>query len=178
MNYRNKALSVLFVFAFTLASVAFYSTNEMVSAQGESTESLQHAHHDAGQHVCGHHDAEKIKCPLCGMGIEGNENTDYQITFADGKTVSYLCPHCGLWEHAKHKDNIKSVRARDFISGEWKDVTTMYMLHNSSAVPGCSDSWIAFGSKGDVAKFQKGFGGTIYTFDEALKVRGEQPLGH
>ena len=29
-----------------------------------------------------------------------------------------------------------------------------------------------------IEKFQKGFGGTIYTFEEALKVRGEQPLGH
>ncbi|MCR4290707.1 MAG: nitrous oxide reductase accessory protein NosL [Candidatus Scalindua sp.] len=176
MKYWKKALFILVVFAFTLAIVAFYSSNEMVSAQGKSSDS---GHHDsAHHHDASHHTADMVKCPLCGMGIEGNENTDYQITFADGKTVSYLCPHCGLWEHAKHKDKIKSVRARDFISGEWKDVTTMYMLSNSSAVPACSPSWIAFGSKTDVEKFQKGFGGTIYTFEEALKVRGAQPLGH
>lgn len=26
------------------------------------------------------------KCPICGMKIEGNENTIYEITFTDGKT--------------------------------------------------------------------------------------------
>ena len=168
MKYWNKTLYVSLIFAFSLVIVAFCSSNERAYAQPVG-------HHDKGR---SHSDPEKVKCPLCGMGIEGNENTDYQIIFEDGKTVSYGCPHCGLWEHAKHKDKIKSVWARDFISGEWEDVTRMYMLHNSSAVPGCSDSWIAFRSKTDIEKFQKGFGGTIYTFEEALKVRGEQPLGH
>ena len=83
--------------------------------------------------------ADEVKCPLCGAPLEGNENTDYQITFTDGKTVSYGCPHCGLGEHAKNKGKIKSARARDFISGEWMDVSKMYMLSHSDAVPAFSD---------------------------------------
>ena len=122
--------------------------------------------------------ADEVKCSLCGAPLEGNENTDYQINFTDGKTVSYGCPHCGLWEHAKKKDKIKSARARDFISGEWMDVSKMYILVHSSAVPACSDSWIAFGKKDEVEKFQKGFGGKIYAFEDALEERGKQPLGH
>jgi hypothetical protein len=115
--------------------------------------------------------ADEVKCPLCGAKLEGNENTDYQITFTDGKTVSYGCPHCGLWEHAKKKDKIKSARARDFISGEWMDVSKMYMLSHSDAVPACSDNWIGFGKKAEAEKFQKGFGGKIYTFEDALEER-------
>ncbi|MDR4504858.1 MAG: nitrous oxide reductase accessory protein NosL [Candidatus Scalindua sp.] len=173
MKYGKKELFFSSVFALMLVTGAFYSSSESVYAQ-------TFGHHESGQRMCSHLDleAENVKCPLCGMRIKGNQNTDYQIIFDDEKIVSYVCPHCGLWEHAKHKDKIISARAVDFISGEWKDVTTMFMLHDSSAVPGCSDSWISFGSRSDAEKFQKGFGGTIYTFTEALKVRGEQPLGH
>ncbi|MDP2277301.1 MAG: nitrous oxide reductase accessory protein NosL [Nitrospirota bacterium] len=106
-------------------------------------------------------------CPL-----EGNENTAYEITFTDGKTVIYGCPHCGLEVHATKKDRVKSASARDFISGEWMDPAKMFFIFNSAAIPACSPSWIAFGIKDDAEKFQKGFGGKIYTFDEALKERG------
>ncbi len=116
-----------------------------------------------------------VKCPLCGMNMAGNENTAYEVTMADGKKVTYCCPHCGLWAQAKEK--VKSARARDFISGEWMNPHKMVFLANSTAIPACSPSWIAFGSKSDAEKFQKGFGGTIYSFDEALKERVKQPMG-
>src|SRR3989304_6452086 len=106
--------------------------------------------------------AAEEKCPLCGMKMEGNENTAYEITTTDGKTTTYCCAHCGLWAHATEKDKVKSARARCFITGEWMDASEMIFLFNSSAVPACSPSWIAFGSKGGAEKFQKGFGGTIY----------------
>lgn len=121
--------------------------------------------------------AAEEKCPLCGMKMEGNENTAYEITFTDGKTVTYCCAHCGLWVHATEKDKVKSARARCFITGEWMDAAKMVFLFDSSAVPACSPSWIAFGTKGGAEKFQKGFGGKIYTFDEALKERPKHPKG-
>lgn len=124
------------------------------------------------------HGAETaLKCSLCGMNIEGNENTAYEITFTDGKVVTYCCPHCGLYESSMAKDKIQSARARDFISGEWMNPAEMTFLLKSSAVPACAPSWIAFGKKEDAEKFQKGFGGTIYTFDEALKERAAMPKG-
>ncbi len=115
------------------------------------------------------------KCPLCGMNMAGNENTAYEVTMADGKKVTYCCPHCGLWGQAKEK--VKSAKARDFISGEWMDPYKMVFLSGSTAVPACAPSWIGFGSKAEAEKFKKGFGGTIYSFDEALKERVKQPMG-
>lgn len=117
------------------------------------------------------------KCPVCGMKLEGNENTSYEITFTDGKKETYCCPHCGLWAHATDKAKVKSARARDFISGEWMDPTKMFFLFNSTAVPACSPSWIAFGKKDEAEKFQKGFGGQIFSFDEALQERLKHPKG-
>lgn len=115
------------------------------------------------------------KCPLCGMNISGNENTAYEITLNDGVVTTYCCPHCGLYDNAMHKDKVKSARAKDFISGEWMDPAGMTFLFKSTAVPACSPSWIAFGKKEEAEKFQKGFGGTLYNFDEALTERAKMP---
>jgi len=120
---------------------------------------------------------EMAKCSLCGMNIVGNENTAYEITYTDGSVVTYCCPHCGLYEHAMKKDMVKSARARDFISGEWIDSAAATYVFKSEAVPACAPSWIAFGDKADAVKFQKGFGGTIYSFEEALVERAKMPKG-
>lgn len=117
------------------------------------------------------------KCPLCGMNIAGNENTAYELSFTNGTVATYCCAHCGLYAQAMAKGEIKSARARDFISGEWQDPATMTFLFKSSAVPACAPSWIAFGKKSEAEKFQKGFGGTVYGFEEALEVRAMMPKG-
>lgn len=115
------------------------------------------------------------KCQLCGMNLSGNENTAYEITFTDGKVITYCCPHCGLYDHAKHQDKIASVRAKDFISGEWMEPKDMVFLFKSTAIPACSPSWIGFGKKEEAEKFQTGFGGTLYDFDKALEERAKMP---
>ena len=117
------------------------------------------------------------KCPLCGMNIAGNENTAYEITFVDDYVATYCCPHCGLYEHSLQKDRVKSARARDFISGEWMDPAEMTFIFKSSAVPACAPSWIAFAKKDEAEKFQKGFGGTLYDFSQALMERARMPKG-
>jgi len=60
-------------------------------------------------------------------------------------------------------------------SSTWMDPAKMCCLSGSSAVPACSPSWIAFGSKSEAEKFQKGFGGEINGFEDALKERMKQP---
>ncbi len=117
------------------------------------------------------------KCTLCGMNLAGNENTAYEIVYMDGTEETYCCSHCGLYMHTTKKDSVKSSRARDFISGEWMVPAQMTFIFNSSAVPACSPSWIGFGDKAEAEKFQKGFGGTVYSFDEALTERAKMPKG-
>ena len=115
------------------------------------------------------------KCPLCGMNIEGNENTVYEIIFKEGISATYCCAHCGLWVHASEKDNVEEAMARDFISGELMDSSEMYFVFKSEAVPACAPSWIAFGKESEAGKFTKGFGGKVYSFRKALKQRMKQP---
>jgi len=115
------------------------------------------------------------KCPLCGMSIAGNENTTFVVTMKNGEEVMYCCPHCGLWVMSEDKDKVKSAQVRDFISGEWIDATKAEYLSGSKAVPACAPSWIAFRSKKEAEMFQKGFGGTLFGYADALKERAKQP---
>ena len=117
------------------------------------------------------------KCPLCGMNIEGNQNTAFVVEKTTGETVTYCCPHCGLWIMAKEANTVKSAKARDFIGGEWVNAKDAVYLFNSKAVPACSPSWIAFAKKKEAEMFKKGFGGTIYSYDEAIKKRATMPEG-
>ena len=120
--------------------------------------------------------ADAHKCSLCGMNIAGNENTVYEVTHANGKAEAYCCPHCGLWVQGSEK-GVKGAKARDFISGEWTDPAKMYFVFKSKAIPACAPSWIAFAKKSEAEMFVKGFGGTMYSFDEALKERMKHPKG-
>lgn len=115
------------------------------------------------------------KCPMCGMNLAGNENTAYEIDYTNGTKETYCCPHCGLYMQATKKDAVKSARARNFISGEWMDAAKMTFVFNSSAVPACAPSWLGFGGKEEAEKFQKGFGGTVYSFTDAITERAKQP---
>ena len=117
------------------------------------------------------------KCSLCGMNIAGNENTAFVVEKSSGETVTYCCPHCGLWIMAKEADTVKSAKVRDFIGGEWVDPKKAVYLFNSKAVPACSPSWLAFAKKKEAEMFRRGFGGTIYSYDEAIKKRASMPEG-
>jgi nitrous oxide reductase accessory protein NosL len=127
--------------------------------------------------VAGYASEMAAKCSLCGMNIAGNENTAYEVVYLDGTAETYCCPHCGLYVQATEKDSVKSARARDFISGEWMDPAQMTFVFKSSAVPACAPSWIGFGNKAEAENFQKGFGGTVYSAEEALAERAKMPKG-
>jgi nitrous oxide reductase accessory protein NosL len=117
------------------------------------------------------------KCPLCGMNISGNENTAFVVEKTSGESVTYCCPHCGLWIMAKQADTVKSAKARDFISGEWVNAKDAFYVFNSKAVPACSPSWIAFAKKKEAEMFKKGFGGEFFSYDAAIKKRATMPEG-
>ena len=117
------------------------------------------------------------KCPLCGMNIAGNENTAFVIEKNSGETITYCCPHCGLWVVSQEGKDIKSAKSRDMISGEWLDASKAVYLFGSKATPACTPSWLSFGDKAEAEMFQKGFGGTILIYEEALKKRASMPQG-
>ena len=117
------------------------------------------------------------QCPLCGMDLMGNENTEFVIEKKNGENTSYCCPHCGLWVMSEEGDKVLFAKARDLISGEWIEAQKGFYVFDSKAIPACSPSWLAFEKKSEAEMFQKGFGGTVYTYEDALKKRASMPKG-
>ncbi len=117
------------------------------------------------------------KCPTCGMSISEHQNTAFVVTMKTGEEVHYCCAHCGLWVLATDMGKVQSAKTRDFITGEWMGAEKAVYLYKSKAVPSCAPSWIAFKSKKQAEMFKKGFGGTIFSYEAALKRRAKDPEG-
>lgn len=119
--------------------------------------------------------AEKGKvCPKCGKEIQ-TENAKFYIVFKDGKKESYGCPHCGLSEINASHDKVKSAMATDFLRGKKIDAKSAFYLKGSSFGTCCEPYWLTFSSRDEAEKFSKGFGGTVMTYEEALKDKDVQP---
>lgn len=114
----------------------------------------------------------KDVCPKCGKEIQ-TQNAKFYVVYKDGKKESFGCPHCGLSE--VNKGNVKSAKATDFLRGKKIDAEKAFYLKGSSFGTCCEPYWLSFGTKEDAEKFSKGFGGTVMTYEEALKDKDVQP---
>lgn len=114
---------------------------------------------------------EKV-CPKCGKEIQ-TQNAKFYVVYKDGKKESFGCPHCGLSE--VNKGNVKSAKATDFLRGKKIDAEKAFYLKGSSFGTCCEPYWLSFSSKDEAEKFSKGFGGTVMTYEEALKDKDVQP---
>ncbi len=106
-------------------------------------------------------------CPICKKPI--TKSHPYKITINNSKTVEACCEHCGLILHKNFENEEVSAMTYDFITEKPVSVLDAYYVVGSSAVPCCSPSVIAFISKEDAYKFQKGFGGKVMNFLEAYQ---------
>lgn len=111
-------------------------------------------------------------CPKCGKEIQ-TENARFYVVYKDGKKGSFGCPHCGLSE--VNKGNVKSAKATDFLRGKKNAAEKAFYLKGSEFGTCCAPYWLSFSSKDEAEKFSKGFGGTVMTYDEALKDKDVQP---
>ncbi len=111
-------------------------------------------------------------CAKCGKEIQ-TQNARFYVVYKDGKKESFGCPHCGLSE--VNKGNVKSAKATDFLRGKKIDAEKAFFLKGSDFGTCCAPYWLSFSSKDEAEKFSKGFGGTVMTYEEALKDKDVQP---
>lgn len=111
-------------------------------------------------------------CSKCGKEIQ-TENARFYAVYKDGRKESFGCPHCGLSE--VNKGDVKSAKATDFLRGKKIAAKKAFYLKGSEFGTCCAPYWLSFSSKDEAEKFSKGFGGTVMTYDEALKDKDLQP---
>ena len=105
------------------------------------------------------------KCSFCGGTI--NERTTFIFHLQDGSQKKACCPHCGLM--GLGQSNVVSALASDFLYGRMINARQAAFLLESSVTMCCEPSVLCFGSEIEAKNFQAGFGGKLYSLEDATK---------
>ena len=119
-------------------------------------------------------------CIICQRHI--NERLAYRMIFPNNKIEIACCAHCGLIRHRQQADHISQAICYDFLKNTTINApVSWYVMDTSIHIGCCQPQVLTFELKEDAEKFTKGFGGDIYTFDEALQTvhdKMHQPCCH
>jgi hypothetical protein len=105
------------------------------------------------------------KCSFCGGEI--NPRTMFIFQMQDGSQRSACCPHCGMM--ALGQSGVTAALASDFLYGRMVNARQASFLLESSVSLCCEPSVLCFASEDEAQHFQQGFGGKIYTLEQAAQ---------
>ena len=111
-------------------------------------------------------DGEKTAvCPMCNH--KAPARTSVVVTWAGGEQSTYCCPHCGLLALHGGKTAVSTL-AHDFLYGRMINLFQAQFLIHSDVQLCCIPSTICFATAVDAEKFQRGFGGDIMDYTQAI----------
>ncbi|MCS7084037.1 MAG: DeoR family transcriptional regulator [Aquificaceae bacterium] len=106
-------------------------------------------------------------CDFCSKAID--KRLEVVLRLVSGKVLRACCPHCAFMLIKRLEGSeILSCMTWDFVRLNPINFFSARYVINSEAIPCCTPSVIAFFSEQDAFKFQKGFGGQVMGFEEAL----------
>jgi nitrous oxide reductase accessory protein NosL len=114
------------------------------------------------------------RCIICGMDVSKYPHTRYVVTTTEGKDFMTCGVQCGLTLHLQLKEKFKSATATDLLSNRSFDAQKGFYVYKSTVITDMAPGFIAFATKMNAEKFQKGFGGKVVTYQEALEIWKEQ----
>ena len=104
-------------------------------------------------------------CAMCNH--KAPARTSFVVTWDGGEQSTYCCPHCGLLALHGGKTAVSTL-ARDFLYGRMINVFQAQFLIHSDVQLCCIPSTICFATAVDAQKFQRGFGGDIMNYTQAI----------
>jgi nitrous oxide reductase accessory protein NosL len=110
------------------------------------------------------------RCQVCGMDILKFPHTKYVVTTKEGEEFSTCGVQCGFTLHLRLKEKLKSATATDLLSNRSMDAQKAFYVYKSTVITDMAPGFIAFATKMNAEKFQKGFGGKVVTYQEALEI--------
>jgi len=116
-------------------------------------------------------------CVHCGMNRTTFSHSRMLIEYADGTSVGTCSINCVAVDLAANPGKkVKAVKVADYNTKELIDAKTATWVMGGSkkGVMTMEPKW-AFAAKADAEKFVKEFGGTIVTYDAALKAASKSP---
>lgn len=103
-------------------------------------------------------------CVMCKK--PASERTVFIVQLESGEQKRACCAHCGLMIQSQSKDAWQSLTP-DYLHGHMVSANQAIYVIGSELNICCVPSVLSFGSQKEAEKFQKGFGGNLFTMDEA-----------
>ncbi len=113
---------------------------------------------------------QRQQCSLCGMDLNKYTHVRYTITTTDDQQVTTCGVQCGLLLQLNMGKSFKSAVATALLSHKTIAADKAWYLYHSKIITDMSPGFIAFASRDNAERFQKGFGGTVMTLQEALAI--------
>ena len=114
------------------------------------------------------------RCQVCGMDVSKYPHTRYVVTTKEGEEFFTCGVQCGLTLHLRLKEKFKSATATDLLSNRSVDAQKAFFIYKSTVITDMAPGFIAFATKTNAEKFQKGFGGQVVSYQEALEIWKDQ----
>jgi len=114
------------------------------------------------------------RCQVCGMDVSKYPHTRYVVTTKEGEEFFTCGVQCGLTLHLRLKEKFKSATATDLLSNRSVDAQKAFFIYKSTVITDMAPGFIAFATKTNAEKFQKGFGGQVLSYQEALEIWKDQ----
>jgi len=110
------------------------------------------------------------RCHVCGMDVSKYPHTRYVVTTKEGEEFSTCGVQCGLTLHLRLKEKFKSATATDLLSNRSVDAQKAFFIYKSTVITDMAPGFISFLTRVNAEKFQKGFGGQVVSYQEALEI--------
>jgi DNA-binding transcriptional ArsR family regulator len=109
---------------------------------------------------------------------ELNNRHPVQIITNDLKVEQLCCPHCGLLRYKDIEKDVSQIICRDFLQNTTISAKLAYFLMDCDFnLNCCQPQVLTFESLKYAEQFQKGFGGNVYIFNEAINEIGKRMNG-
>jgi hypothetical protein len=108
------------------------------------------------------------------MDVSKYPHTKYVVTTTEGRESIVCGVQCGLTLHLRLKEKFKSATALDLLSNRPFDAQKGFYVYKSTVITDMAPGFITFATRANAERFQKGFGGRVVTYQEALELWKEQ----
>lgn len=108
-------------------------------------------------------------CVICQQTI--NERLAYRLILPNNKIEMTCCAHCGLMRHRQLSEDVIQAICHDFLRQTTiSALYAWYVMDTSINIGCCQPQVLTFEMKEHAKQFTDGFGGDIYSFDEAVEM--------
>ncbi len=107
-------------------------------------------------------------CVYCKRSL--NEALSYRLILDTNKVEVACCAHCGLLRYQQIKEHVLQAICYDFLRRTTISAPLgWYVMDTSLNVGCCQPQVLPFEYKEHAEKFAKGFGGSVFSFEETLE---------